>query len=91
MHAKPIKGPAQDSGSIITHGIAKGRSSIPDSPESAGFLEAIKEIQENRADARARNSPAAAKPHFDNLIVGIHITYSSIMSLVHMFLLVFLV
>ena len=34
----PAGSPSQDSGIIITQGMANGSSDIPDSPESPGFL-----------------------------------------------------
>jgi len=67
MLPKPAPGPSHELGMIDIHGIAKGRSRIPDSPESAGFFDATKNIQEKTDAAATRNSPAAKKPHRENL------------------------
>ena len=56
-----------DVGTKEIHGIAKGSSSMPDSPESAGFFEAMKNIQANTAAAADRNSPAAIAPPREDL------------------------
>jgi hypothetical protein len=55
---------------IDIHGIAKGRSRIPDSPESAGFFDATKKIQAKTEAAATRKSPAAKKPHRESLNTG---------------------
>jgi len=70
---KAANGPSQDSGIIRIQGIANGRSNIPDSPESAGFFDATKNIQAKMAMARRRNNPAAAKPPGESLNTGLNI------------------
>jgi hypothetical protein len=70
MDAKPTYGPIQELGRIMIQGNANGRSSTPDSPESAGFFEAKKNIQAKTAPARNRNKPPAAIPAFENLMIG---------------------
>jgi len=54
----------------MIHGIANGSNMIPDSPESAGFMEATKKIQQKTPTASDRNSPPAIKPANDFLILG---------------------
>ena len=73
MHNNPVIGPNHFGGINIIHGIAKGRSKIPDSPESAGFLDATKNTQANTATADNKNNPAAIKPPVENLRIGFSI------------------
>lgn len=74
MQPKPASGPSHSTGSHIIHGIAKGSSSIPDSPESAGFLEAMKYIQQKTATASSRNRLLAITPARDLTILGLKAT-----------------
>jgi len=71
--AIPVNGPTKAFGISIIQGIANGRSNRPDSPESAGFFEAMKTIHANVATARNRNIPAATIPPFENLMLGFNI------------------
>jgi len=68
--ANPAAGLSQVLGTSIIHGIAKGKRSIPDSPESAGFFEATKNIQANTAMAENRKIPATMKPLQECLITS---------------------
>lgn len=61
------KGPTHSFGARVIHGIAKGRSRIPDSPESAGFFDATKNTHEKTAAAANKNSVAAIAPPRDLL------------------------
>ena len=70
MLPRAASGPTHVSGIIIIQGIISGSIMIADSPESAGFLEAIKNIHAKRAVARSRNKPAAVKPPGESLNVG---------------------
>jgi hypothetical protein len=70
---KNIHGPTHALGTIIIQGIARGSSSIPDSPESAGFFDAMKNNHEKATTAKRRNKPAATIPPRENLIVGFNI------------------
>ena len=65
IHARAKKGPTQWLGAEVIHGIAKGKSKMPDSPESAGFFDATKNTQAKTAIAANRNSVAATVPPFD--------------------------
>ncbi len=60
----PVHSPSQLSGMTIIHGMAKGNSRMPDSPESAGFLDAAKMIQVSIVPDRIRNSDIADMPLF---------------------------
>jgi hypothetical protein len=71
--AIPVNGPTKAFGISIIHGIANGRSNMPDSPESAGFFEATKKIHTNVATARNRNIPAAMIPPIENLMLSFNI------------------
>jgi len=59
------QGPSHFGGSHITHGMAKGSSKSPDSPESAGFFEALKNSQVKSPTKVSRKAPAAIDPAFD--------------------------
>ena len=63
----PVPSPSHFVGSIEIQGIANGTSQIPDSPESAGFVDATKKIQANTIPAASRKSPAAMLPARDVL------------------------
>lgn len=58
----------------MTQGIPKGSSKMPDSPESAGFFDATRNTQANRARKAIRKMPADSNPVFDfrsdNLIMA---------------------
>jgi hypothetical protein len=68
--AIPIAGLSQVLGASIIHGIAKGKRRIPDSPESAGFFEATKNIHANTATAENRKIPATMNPLQECLITS---------------------
>ena len=70
MQAKPAIGPSQRTGSHMIQGIANGNSRIPDSPESAGFLEATKKIQQKMARIKRTKIPLTVKPSGDHLILS---------------------
>ena len=60
-------GPSNALGTSDIHGIAKGRSKIPDSPESAGFFDATKNTQAKTEIIDKRSNPAASMPLRENL------------------------
>jgi len=49
-------------GNIYIQGIANGKSKIPDSPESARFIDATKKTQQKTAPVMKRKGPAAMLP-----------------------------
>jgi len=63
----PVPSPSHFVGKMEIQGIANGTSKIPDSPESAGFLDATKKTQEKTAPAANKKSPAAMLPPRDFL------------------------
>lgn len=67
----PVPSPSHFAGKMDTHGMANGTSKIPDSPESAGFLDAMKKTQEKTEPAATRKSPAAMPPPRDFLKVSV--------------------
>lgn len=68
---KAIQGPSHVFGTSEIQGIAKGSSSRPDSPESAGFFDATKNTQAKTAVADNKKNPAASVPPRENLSEGI--------------------
>ena len=70
MHANPVIGPSQRTGNHMIQGIANGNSRMPDSPESAGFLDATKNIQQKMATIRNKNKPLTIMPTGDHLILS---------------------
>jgi hypothetical protein len=62
--------PTKASGTNLIHGIANGSNRIPDSPESAGFFEAMKNTQEKSPKNMSRNTVAAMEPLFETFITG---------------------
>ena len=65
--AKATGRPSHVLGTIEIHGMAKGRSRIPDSPESAGFFDATKNTQAKTEVNDKRSNPAATRPLRENL------------------------
>ena len=59
--------PSHASGTQDIQGIANGRSRMPDSPESAGFFDATKNIQAKTEINDKRSDPAAIVPPLENL------------------------
>ena len=57
--------PSHRPGISDIQGIANGRRRIPDSPESAGFFDATKNIQLKIKATTSRNNPATINPARD--------------------------
>jgi hypothetical protein len=70
MQPNPTHRPSHLLGMIDIQGMAKGNSRMPDSPESAGFFDAIKKIHEKTDAAASRKMPDARKPPRESLNVG---------------------
>ncbi len=68
---KATQGPSHVLGTSEIQGIAKGSSRMPDSPESAGFIDATKNTQVKTAAADNKKKPAASMPPRENFSEGI--------------------
>lgn len=69
MATQPVatSGPSHAPGISEIHGIAKGTSQIPDSPESAGFFDATKNTQAKTEANDKSSNPAATVPIHENV------------------------